>query len=55
MEESEDNVDVELGVQKFIEFIKSGKLEIRAYPSGDIHAKVYIIRKDANNSEDYGR
>lgn len=55
MEESEDNVDVELGVQKFIEFIKPGKLEIRAYPSGDIHAKVYIIRKDINKSEDYGR
>ncbi len=55
MEESEDNVDVELGVGKFIEFIKSGKLEIRAYPSGDIHAKVYIIRKDINKSEDYGR
>ena len=55
MEESEDNVDVELGVQKFIEFIKSGKLEIRAYPSQDIHAKVYIIRKDTDKSEDYGR
>ncbi len=55
MEESEDNVDVELGVQKFIEFIKYGKLQIRAYPSGDIHAKVYIIRKDTNKSEDYGR
>ncbi|MBI4846910.1 MAG: helicase, partial [Candidatus Omnitrophica bacterium] len=55
MEESEDNVDVELGVQKFIEFINSGKLQIRAYPSGDIHAKVYIIRKDTNKSEDYGR
>ena len=55
MEESEDNVDVELGVQKFIEFIKSGKLQIRAYPSGDIHAKVYILRKDTNKSEDYGR
>ena len=33
MEESEDNTDVEIGVQKFIEFIKSGKLEIRAYPT----------------------
>ncbi|MFH1823711.1 MAG: helicase-related protein [Candidatus Firestonebacteria bacterium] len=55
MEESEDNVDVELGVQKFVEFIKSGKLEIRAYPSQDIHAKVYIIRKDTTKSEDYGR
>jgi hypothetical protein len=55
MEESEDNIDVEIGVQKFIEFIKSGKLEIRAYPSQSIHAKVYIIRKDTTKSEDYGR
>lgn len=55
MEESEDNVDVEQGVQKFIEFIKSGKLEIKAYPSQEIHAKVYIIRKDTTKSEDYGR
>ena len=55
MEESEDNIEVESGVQKFIEFIKSGKLEIRAYPSQSIHAKVYIIRKDASKSEDYGR
>ena len=55
MEESEDNIDVEIGVQKFIEFIKSGKLEIRAYPTQSIHAKVYIIRKDTAKSEDYGR
>src|SRR3989338_5585926 len=55
MEESEDNVETEIGVQKFIEFIKNGKLEIRAYPSQDIHAKVYIIRKDQSKSEDFGR
>jgi len=55
MEESEDNSEIEIGVQKFIEFIKNGKLEIRAYPSQDIHAKVYIIRKDISKSEDFGR
>ncbi|MFN3740119.1 MAG: helicase-related protein [Thermodesulfovibrionales bacterium] len=43
MAESEDNRDVEEGVQKFIEWIKSGKLEIRAYPSQNIHAKLYIM------------
>ena len=42
MEESEDDKDVELGVKKFIEWIKNKKLEIRAYPS-DIHAKLYIF------------
>lgn len=42
--ESNDNYDVEFGISKFIEFIKSGKLEIKAYPSYNIHAKVYISR-----------
>jgi len=44
MEKSEDTPDVQNSVDRFIEFIKTGKLEIRAYPSRDIHAKVYIIR-----------
>lgn len=54
LEKSEDSYDVEVGVRKFIEFLQSGKLEIRAYPSKDIHAKVYIIRF-AENDRDYGR
>ena len=33
-------------INKFIEFIKSGKLEMRIYPNEPIHAKVYIMRKD---------
>lgn len=43
MEESEDNQKVEEGVIKFIEWIRSKKLEIRAYPSQNIHAKLYIM------------
>jgi len=43
LEESEDSESVEKGVKKFIEWIKSGKLEIRAYPSKKLHAKLYII------------
>ncbi len=43
MEDSEDNRNVEDGVVKFIEWIRSGKLEIRAYPSQNIHAKLYIM------------
>jgi superfamily II DNA or RNA helicase len=43
MEESEDNRNVEQGIIKFIEWIQSKKLEIRAYPSQNIHAKLYII------------
>lgn len=54
-EESEDSEEVEKGAIKFIEFIKSGKLEIRAYPYDKIHAKVYIMRKDQKVSEDFGK
>ncbi|MDO8549413.1 MAG: phospholipase D-like domain-containing protein, partial [Ignavibacteria bacterium] len=54
LEKSEDSFDVELGVKKFIEFLQSGKLEIRAYPSKDLHAKVYVIRF-SENDRDYGR
>lgn len=43
MENSEDSKYVEEGIRKFIEWINEGKLEIRAYPSQDIHAKLYII------------
>lgn len=43
MEESEDNQSVEEGVKKFIEWIRAGKLQIRAYPFGNIHAKLYIM------------
>lgn len=43
MEDSEDNRKVEEGVNKFIEWIKNGKLEIKAYPSQNIHAKLYIM------------
>lgn len=43
MEEAEDNEKTENGVAKFIEWINKGKLEIHAYPSEKIHAKVYIM------------
>ena len=41
--ESEDRKETEEGVAKFIEWVKSKKLEIRAYPSQNIHAKLYIM------------
>ncbi len=43
MAESEDKHEVEEGVKKFIEWINRGKLQIRAYPSQNIHAKLYIM------------
>jgi superfamily II DNA/RNA helicase len=42
-EKSPDTADIETGVHKFIEWIRSGKLEIKAYPSAKLHAKVYIM------------
>ncbi len=41
--DSEDKQEVEDGVNKFIEWIRNGKLEIRTYPSQNIHAKLYIM------------
>ena len=43
MEDSEDHRKIEEGVHKFIEWIRNKKLEIRAYPSQNIHAKLYIL------------
>ncbi len=59
MDESEDSYETEIGIRKFLEFltadcfdkeqdIKNGgsgkKMELRAYPSENIHAKVYVSR-----------
>ena len=42
-QKSGDSSDIEDGVRKFVEWIKSGKLEVRAYPSERVHAKLYIM------------
>lgn len=51
---SDDNFQVEEGVSKFIEWLRSGKMEIRAYPSQRLHAKVYIM-SFADDDRDAGR
>lgn len=43
METSEDSFEVEEGVEKFKEWLKSGKLKIHVYPAETIHAKLYIM------------
>lgn len=43
LQESPDTAEVETGVSKFVEWVKSNKLEIKAYPSASLHAKVYIM------------
>lgn len=44
-DESEVTREIEYGVQKFLEWLKSGKLEIRLYTQAPLHAKVYVMRK----------
>ena len=53
-EHSEDNRNIEEGVDKFIEWIRSGRLEIKAYPSSNVHAKLYIMTF-AEGDRDKGR
>ncbi|MBM4158164.1 MAG: helicase [Ignavibacteria bacterium] len=63
MEKSEDKSSVEESVRKFIEWLINGrsgdinkkpKLQIRAYPSRNIHAKLYIMTF-AEGDRDKGR
>jgi len=43
MSNSQDNREVEEGVYKFLEWLQNGKLEIKAYPTEKVHAKLYIM------------
>ena len=54
MNVSEDSRQVEEGVFKFIEWLKNGKLEIKAYPAQNIHSKLYIMTF-AEGDRDIGR
>ena len=46
------SVEVEKGVRIFLEWLKSGKLEMRMFTEAPIHAKVYIMRKDQTRVPD---
>ena len=41
---SAESYDVEYGVKKFLEWVASGKPEIRIYTAAPLHAKVYLTR-----------
>ena len=41
--QADDTLAIETGVRKFIEWIRSGKLEVKLYREQNIHAKVYIL------------
>ncbi|MBQ7265217.1 MAG: helicase [Firmicutes bacterium] len=54
-ENADTTSEIEKGVRVFIEWLKSGKLEMRLYTEAPIHAKVYIMRKDPDKVPDmYG-
>jgi len=54
MSSSEDSQKVDEGVAKFLEWLKKGKLEVKAYPTSNIHAKLYIMTF-AKGDRDVGR
>jgi superfamily II DNA/RNA helicase/HKD family nuclease len=54
IDQTPDTSQVEIGIQKFIEFLVSGKIQIKVHPSQKIHAKVYISRFQEDD-RDYGR
>jgi superfamily II DNA or RNA helicase len=43
LEKSPDSQSIETGVLKFVEWLRSSKLEIKAHPGENLHAKVYIM------------
>ena len=53
-ENSDTSAQVEQGVFKFIEWLKTGKLEMRMYVEAPLHAKVYIMRKDPSKADYFG-
>jgi len=54
MERSADTADTERGVRTFMQWLQSGKLKLKAHPSRQIHAKVYISRFPSHD-RDFGR
>jgi len=54
MDECQNNYSVEKGIYKFLEWLKNGKLEIKAYPEEKIHSKLYIMTFDEDD-RDIGR
>jgi superfamily II DNA/RNA helicase len=43
LDKAPDTAEVEQGIRTFIEWVRSGKLDVKAYPSGKLHAKLYIV------------
>lgn len=50
----DETAEIEGGVRTFMDWIASGRLEIRVFPTCDIHAKLYILTHE-KGSKDIGR
>lgn len=55
IEQCDYSKDVEDGIVQFIEDIVNGKIEIKAHPDKNIHAKIYIFRPKQWNEHNSGR
>lgn len=54
MNEAEETQQAEDGIRTFVEWISSKKLEIRAFPTANLHAKLYIMTHE-KGARDKGR
>jgi hypothetical protein len=48
MEQTDETREIEEGLRAFVRFLEEGKMEIRVFPTANIHAKVYIGRYDSD-------
>lgn len=55
IEDCDYSKDVEDGIIQFIEDITTGKIEIKAHPNKNIHAKIYIFRPTIWNEHNPGK
>jgi len=54
IEEAEYNKDIENGIFLFIEDIVTGKIQIKAHPEKNLHAKIYIFKPENFNANSTG-
>lgn len=55
IQQSKYNLDVENGILQFIEDITNQKIEIKAHPHKNLHAKIYIFRPENWNEHNQGK
>jgi superfamily II DNA or RNA helicase/HKD family nuclease len=55
IQKSDYRFDVEKGMLQFVQDVAAGKIQLRAHPDKNIHAKVYIFRELEQHDHGYGR